>query len=710
MRVRRRPRVERLGTMDPVVPVALVLVSSLLGGWFAPWLGQRSTGKTALDPDRYQLLVPGVKARGPSLADVAHSGLVDGMLILQTRDFGAAERLMPRFTNVAELMIELAPGSEPVTVAARTADDNQVQVVSFTVDGWISPTGGAPHPYAAPGQARLAIHDGYAWVDGTQLGFAVPGTIELTPHDVVRIRRLQCLDATGGVLVDETFAPASTPVQRGVWAVIAAMVTATVLASTWTTRPSLRVLVGIGVALLLPAAVLATPYPAWIALVEALYLGGADVGELRRGALGLSVVPLLVACLLSSGALALEAARSWEPPPRTEWLAAAAAGILASRSLSGWAWALAPIGLVALFLPLRLIAAAGLPRGPALWRQFPMWVLVAALGWEAGLAPVLGWQALLLLTDARRLLNRGAAAGTDLALALLVLTPIAAEAALRTTLVERAWDPEVLAGASVGASQGDEITVPFWSDSCGADPVTVYAFGGSSTGGAWQYRGEPRKFFPARLHTGLCAAGLAVQTMNFGEGGRDTFDFARGAERIFANHAPPAVVVLYVGVNDLLTRESPLTRKQQAERVSARTTGLSLMDDLGSRSRLITAVGLALRPRAAEELVQSVPIADAEENVRTLATVVAARGGRLLLVPEITRGAGLVELAPYSEMLMRLGTELAATSALNPRTALGDSVDAYLVDRNHLSPEGADALAGVLMGPVSEAVSNARPP
>lgn len=692
-----------IGALESLLPVALVLVAAVLGGAFAPWLSQRTSGKTALDPERYQLLVPGVNARGPSLADVAHSGLADGMLILQTRDFGAAERLMPRISNVAELVIELAPGSEPLTVAARTADDNQVQVVTFTEDGWQAAMGGAVHPYAVPGQARLAIHDGHAWADGVDVGFAVPGTVELTPHDVVGILRIQCLDAAGEVLLDERFETPTSPIQRGVWAVIAAMVAASLVGSTWTTRPSRGVIVAIGVALLVPFGVLATPYPAWTELVEALYLGGADVGTLRRSALAVATLPLVVACLLSSQLLRLEAARSWEPPARAEWFLSALAGIVACHSLSGWEWLLAPIGLLALFLPVRLMAAAGLPRGAALVRQAPAWLGVAALGWESGLVLLVGWQALLVGVDARRLLQRGAAAGTDLAFVLFLLGPIATEAALRTTLVERAWDPEVLAGASVGASDGDEITVPFWSDSCGADPVNVHAFGGSSTGGAWQYRGEPHKFFPARLHARLCEAGLAVRTLNFGEGGRDTFDFARGAARIF-DSSPPALVVLYVGVNDLLTRESPLTRKQQAASVSARGAALSVMDTIGSRSRLITGLGLALRPRAQAELVQSVPIADAEENVRALAALVEARGGQLLLVPEITRGAGLVELAPYGEMLVRLGTELAATSALNPRTALGDSVDAYLVDRNHLSPEGADALAGVLLAPVTEAL------
>ena len=708
MRVDRRWRADRLGALDSLAPVVLVLLAALLGGWFAPWLDDRSTGKTALDPDRYQLVVPGVKARGRSLADVAHSGLVDGVLILQTRDFGAAERLRT-LVPVAELILELAHGSDPVTVAARTADGNQVQVVSFEVDGWRLPNGGEIHPFAVPGQARLIIHDGYAWADGARLGFAVPGTLELTPHDVVAIHRIQCLDAAGRVLMDDRFSSVTTPTRRGVWAVIAAMVAAAVLASTWTSRPSRRQIVGMGIALLLPFAVLATPYPAWTALVQALYLGGADVGNLRRSALVFATVPLLVACLLNSAILRLEAGRSWNPPARVEWLLAAGAALLACRDLSGWAWVLAPSSLLALLLPLRLIAAAGLPRGAAILRQVPAWLALAALGGETGLAGVLGWQALLLAVDARRLLHRGAAAGTDLALALLVLTPIAAEAALRATLVNRAWDPEVLAGASVGASQADTITIPFWSDSCGAAPAALYAFGGSSTGGAWQYRGEPTFFFPARLHTRLCAAGIAVRTMNFGEGGRDTFDFARGAERIFTDNGPPAVVVLYVGVNDLLTRESPLTRKEQATSVSARSTGLSLLDDLSSRSRLLIGIGLALRPRAAEALVQSVPLADAEENVRAIAAIVAARGGRLLLVPEITTGAGMVELAPYGEMLMRLGTQLPGTSSLAPRTALGAEVDAYLVDRNHLSPEGAEALAGVLVGPVTDALSPDRP-
>ena len=111
-------------------------------------------------------------------------------------------------------------------------------------------------------------------------------------------------------------------------------------------------------------------------------------------------------------------------------------------------------------------------------------------------------------------------------------------------------------------------------------------------GGAYQFSGEPEAFFTAVAHETLCDQlpdGYALRTHNFGDGDRNTFTISR---TIDAHLEDADILVLYVGVNDILTKQNRLTRKQREAAARARLQGTEGLLALISSSRI--AVGASL--------------------------------------------------------------------------------------------------------------------
>ena len=106
---------------------------------------------------------------------------------------------------------------------------------------------------------------------------------------------------------------------------------------------------------------------------------------------------------------------------------------------------------------------------------------------------------------------------------------------------------------------------------------------------------------------------------------------------------------------------------------------------------MVAGLSLLNRPAGGEKtaFVAAVPVADAEENLRQIITGVEARGGRVLLVPELTRPTTPDPLGPYRVMQKRLaGDEPSAEWMDVVDQAAQLDADAVFVDRNHLSSAG----------------------
>ena len=128
-----------------------------------------------------------------------------------------------------------------------------------------------------------------------------------------------------------------------------------------------------------------------------------------------------------------------------------------------------------------------------------------------------------------------------------------------------------------------------------------------------------------------------MYTSNFGRGGMDTHIMARTMTELIAM-TKADIVVIYVGNNDLLTRDLPLSKKQledQTRNWKAQFTGIK---KYSSRSRLIIGSSLFFRElNTLSKVVSNVSVADAELNFEMMAAKAATTKTQLILLPEYLR-------------------------------------------------------------------------
>ncbi len=221
----------------------------------------------------------------------------------------------------------------------------------------------------------------------------------------------------------------------------------------------------------------------------------------------------------------------------------------------------------------------------------------------------------------------------------------------------------------------------------------VVAFGGSTTGGAFQ-NDDLREFYPALVEQRLSGG---VEVLNQGVGGWTTFHIRRYA----ADHLAalePDVVSLYVGHNDLLT---PAPAPYETLYAAWQGGGVlrSLSDSLG---RFRSYQGLryllvALRPGAQRV---AVPLDHAHENLKAIITQAESLGAKVVLASE-----GLAPdpgpLQRYFRMMEALAVASPAVSFVDTASMLHDASEGPLfVDDCHLTRRGhavvADALSNEL--------------
>ncbi len=668
----------------------------------APWLVSHLGPPVALDSREWTVLVPGRKEGIEGNAGVGGSGVVDGELVLVTRTFGRSDLLVPTGADVVgEVVIGLAPGSGTVVVNVRGEAGEVRRAVELGPGGWRTSPGQPERALGDASAVRIAFEPGGLVVDGVAAGAVVnPGRIEIMAGTgTPRITALRLSGPDGQVLRDAVFSGGDAPVATRAVAGAAGAVVGAIA--------GLLVSAGLGgvlelaLAAALPALAVLTPYETWRSLVERLYLVDATPSEVRTFVFALTFAPLLGAGLLASGVLAVPetASRGARRAEAASLAGAVLAGLVASRGLSGLAWLGVVPGVAFLCWPHLVARISGRPA--ALLRDAPALVAVALGGWGYGLFPAACWRFLCLLADAPALARTAAQAGTWTFAVTGLAALVGVEVAVRSSFLDTAWDPVTLAGASLDAvDEPSTGFAPFWTGECAGQGAarTIYTFGGSSAGGAYQFRDEPEAFFPARLHALLCATGGSYVSRNYGESGRDSFDAARAAGALFAA-TPPAIVIVYTGVNDLLTADHPYSRREMAERRAAMGATSTTLDAIGSSVRTLTGLSLLLRPpQDSPSLVVAVPLEDAKVNLRAIIAAATAGGGRVLLVPEYTVPNVAGTLAPYFAMERRLGETVPGASFVDSYPGLDAAGGTTLLaDRNHLTREGCAKLAEVIL-------------
>lgn len=291
-------------------------------------------------------------------------------------------------------------------------------------------------------------------------------------------------------------------------------------------------------------------------------------------------------------------------------------------------------------------------------------------------------------------------------LAAVILATVLAEGALRSSDAGTLWssggsttkESDIYGWVSVfsrdfeAQESGEHPDYPMegYPVAIGQDAGTfrVVAMGGSTTGGAFQ-NDDLDEFYPARLGELL---GAEHHVINQGVGGWTTFQIRRYVEARVDELAPD-LLTLYVGHNDLLTHaprplEDLFAAWQQVG--TARMTS----DRLG-QIRLYQGLRYGITSlRPASQRV-AVPIEHARRNIETIADLVEARDGEVLLMSEgLSPDPG--PLLEYFDMLEDVAEAHDAVTYSHVAGTLhdlqGQGADLYL-DDCHLTDMGHRVVA-----------------
>ena len=207
----------------------------------------------------------------------------------------------------------------------------------------------------------------------------------------------------------------------------------------------------------------------------------------------------------------------------------------------------------------------------------------------------------------------------------------------------------------------------------------IVAFGGSSTGGAFQ-NDQLSDFYPKRLEERL---GGRAEVLNQGVGGWSTFHIAEYAETAMAG-LEPDVVTLYVGHNDGFTRVAQTYKAMYAQwQDGASLDPPSSALDL----RLLNGFGFFVRALQPKDLTVAVPVDHATENLQRVIDAARGQGARVVLASEgINPDPG--GLQEYWTAMEALSTDTADVAWLDTATMLRAAGDEMFMDDCHLTDAG----------------------
>ena len=692
---------------------------AVVGALVASQVGPRFTMPVPIDRRAWHIVSPGLdeSIQDPALGRGVY--IEDGALTLRQHAFHRAEVLsLKSSTPVARAEVDVLSGAVRMSFRSAagasyaTFGPKLVEHGTQTGQVYSRPPGQPWVVEVVDGDAVLMTAEGQV-----ALGPAAEGSVEFTAvSEEVRLGSVEMLDEDGLPVLVEDYADSSFHPLQLLWGAVIGFALGVA------TRPrplrgsgSARRLVG-NALLVAPVAVFcAIPSAWWLYAVERMYLVRTPAWTLARLSLALSLLPALSVALLRTGVL-VPAER--EPFKRMSgrhlWLAVSASAALVAfveGGMSPWMLAISVGGLGFLVMPLRIAREVEMEPTGALVVDLPAQLAVALGGWGPGLLVALGWRLLVLAASAGAgALRQAPRAVTDLLFVMLLLVPISLELTVRGTYLDRGWDMARLNG-DLAPSLGWRNPDSFWTGQCvasqskgEAEIKRVLWMGGSSTGGAYQFRNDPTAFFPAQSHQRLCdGTGISIRSENYGDGGRDSFTVSRSIAEV-ADRGQLDLIVVYGGVNDVLTKSGTKTRAQRETAQAERASAMSGLMGLGARSRVLTGLSLLVRPLHATDgpRVAEVPLADGAANFETIAGVAAEREAQVLLLTEVVRQEGATMLDPYSAMLAEVAERHSHVTFMD----LGPLLRAQgvwkdqemLVDQNHLSRVGS-ARVGAAIAP-----------
>ncbi|RME23151.1 MAG: SGNH/GDSL hydrolase family protein, partial [Deltaproteobacteria bacterium] len=218
-------------------------------------------------------------------------------------------------------------------------------------------------------------------------------------------------------------------------------------------------------------------------------------------------------------------------------------------------------------------------------------------------------------------------------------------------------------------------------------PTRVVAFGGSSTGGGWQFD-DLSVFYPARLDALL---GPEVEVVNQGVGGWTSFHVARYAEQRLAD-LDPDIVTLYAGNNDSAAGYPATIAELHARwSRSARAGPVRRLLERSAIARWLAQLRAAPAPDGGVPAVRPDEMAD---NLASLLAACRAEHASLVLIAEANVDDN-PRLSPYREVMVAMAEAEPDAWFLDGHALLSGRPE-YFLDTVHLTEAGHARLAQAL--------------
>ena len=176
------------------------------------------------------------------------------------------------------------------------------------------------------------------------------------------------------------------------------------------------------------------------------------------------------------------------------------------------------------------------------------------------------------------------------------------------------------------------------------------------------------------------------------------------------------LVVMYVGNNDLLTKKSPLSKKQLRNQMLHWQSQLTGVKQYTAQARLIIGSSLLFRQlQPTQQLAVSVPLPDAKENFERIAQMAVKHKIKVLLLteymnPNLFRRRGQSNTRKIQQQFFEYADIQRKVAEISENVYFFDlwaALDPYaeedlFIDNNHLNMQGNTRVAEVLEPVVSE--------
>ena len=541
--------------------------------------------------------------------------------------------------NFFDVQLLLASKSDPIHIQIQ--NDNQKSSLDISPTTYQIQNNGDWLPYK--GNFRLYVKNQQTWIQtgakNTRIASYPIETIELSSKvGTAHITKMQLLDDNYGIIYKRDF---SEQKQEGLLRFLGLGIGAlSGLLIFFVTLRSSAINTIFTSIFIYPSIiwVFSTTPDQWSILIQKLYLTQTKTWELARYSLYAGLIPTL---------LGFGAVLSFRPQGRIDSLLSGQRSLFLYVIFSSIILYISNIGqppglflvweFLFLMLPLWLFRSTGINRY-IIYNEIPTALLIIVGGWGIGFFTAVLWRLTVLLSSISFFRKNKINRALDCIAITCLFIPISIETTVRSTYLNKAWDVKTLS-AKYNQDDPSEYLISMYNESCGskAQKRNVVFIGGSSTGGVFQFRKTPHLFFAGQTHTKLCAQlgmRFSLNTKNYGRAAMDTHIIAQSFDNLL--HTTKAdLVVMYVGNNDLLTRKSPLSKKQLQQRMDHWQSQISGIKKYTSASRTIIGSSLIFRQLdKSTKMVVSVPTYDAKENFETIAQIAANHNTHVLLLTE----------------------------------------------------------------------------